>query len=610
MPISPAGSINLAALTVPNVYVQIQPPNPLLQAVPTNKILAVGIGSWGAVNSPTVVGTIQQQSLLFGPPLPQKYDLGTVVYVAGLQGAANFTCVRVTDGTDIASSGALMDNTAPLAQAGAFLTAKYTGELGNTINAVISQGSSYTTGVPTYRLTVYINNGIPEVFDNIGGAGNVFWQNLVSAVNEGQSIARGPSQIVIATLGNGVNGQTIVSGGTGYAAEDVLTLVGGTHTATAQFKVTTVSSGVITDVDIISAGNYSVLPTNPASVTGGAGTGATFDVTGGATGAPVLVKTTLAGGTNGNTGVTSASLVGLDTGSRTGMYALRGLAASSVVILADADDPTQWSAQSAFSLSESCYVIGTIAAGYQDNISGAVNLLRTSAINNYDFSLMHGDWCQIYDPFNSVTRFISPQSFKAGILATILPSDSALNKQIVGIIATQKTAENRVYSDADLSQLRTGRIDVITNPIPAGNLFGCRFGINTSSNPLTQTDNYPRLINFIAVTIAYGMGQFVGLPQTTTVRVQAKNAVQSLMGILFNNGLIGDVNYPNDPSHAYFVQLDADNNPNEQVQQGFMQCNVQFVEYAIIQYLIVNLGASGALQIQALPPQPNLGGGI
>ena len=75
-------------------------------------------------------------------------------------------------------------------------------------------------------------------------------------------------------------GATVQSGGTGYTAGNTLTVVGGTGSA-AIITVSTVSAGVITAITINSGGfgNYSVLPTNPVSVTGGTGTGATFNLT-------------------------------------------------------------------------------------------------------------------------------------------------------------------------------------------------------------------------------------------------------------------------------------------------------------------------------------------
>lgn len=68
----------------------------------------------------------------------------------------------------------------------------------------------------------------------------------------------------------------IVSGGTGYVLNNLLTVVGGTSTTTATMRVTKVAAGVITAAQVEVPGVYTVIPTTPFSVTGGAGSGATF----------------------------------------------------------------------------------------------------------------------------------------------------------------------------------------------------------------------------------------------------------------------------------------------------------------------------------------------
>lgn len=608
MPISPVGT---PISNVPNVFVQIVPPAPVLSGVSTNLIGFVGTATWGPKNSPSIVGSFQQATQLFGIPQPLQYDLTTGVYTASLQGANNFVLVRVSDGSDTAASLQVLDATLPVGIAGATLTALYTGSTGNTLNASISQGSSFTPGAPTYKLSLFLNGGIPEVFDNIGGVGSVFWQNLVDAVNLGQSVSRGPSELAVATLATGAGLAAIVGGGTLYTANDVLSVVGGTFTQPTQIVVDTVDGGgVILTAHISQSGSYSVFPSNPVSVTGGTGSGATFNLTQGAQSAPAQASYVMSGGTNGST-VTTATLIGTDGTSRTGMYALRGSKAN-IVVLADATDPTYWTNQVAFGYSEGiAYMIGTVAAGFQDNVAGAVGLKQTAGIDAYDFKLMTGDWCQINDPFSGTTRFISPQSFAAGVLAVTRADGSSLNKPIYGIVATQKSLARKGYSDADLSQLYTGGLDVITLGIPASSSsFGCRLGINTSSNNQTNTDNYPRMINFLGNTILYGMTPYVGRTQTPDTRLQAKNAIQSFLSVLASSTLsggamIGDVNNPGSLAAAFKVILDASNNPIQQVALGFMQCDVQVVLFSIIQYLVVNLDAAQNITIQALPPQVN-----
>lgn len=81
---------------------------------------------------------------------------------------------------------------------------------------------------------------------------------------------------VVAVVGAGVGT------GTGYEVNDTLTVVGGTGTA-AELTVDAISGGgadgPVYRVSVSNAGSYSVLPSNPISVTGGEGSGATFNLT-------------------------------------------------------------------------------------------------------------------------------------------------------------------------------------------------------------------------------------------------------------------------------------------------------------------------------------------
>jgi len=73
---------------------------------------------------------------------------------------------------------------------------------------------------------------------------------------------------------------TVTAGGTGYAAGNVLTLVGGQYMIPVEITVGTVSGpGAILTASISNAGSYTVTPANPAAVTGGTGSAATFTVT-------------------------------------------------------------------------------------------------------------------------------------------------------------------------------------------------------------------------------------------------------------------------------------------------------------------------------------------
>ncbi|OYV57573.1 MAG: phage tail protein, partial [Acidiphilium sp. 21-62-4] len=253
---------NTTALIVPDLYVQIVPPQSLLlNGVPTDVLGVVGSASWGPVNEPMIVGSMGDYATAFGPVMARQYDIGTVVAIGVQQGASNFRCVRVTDGTDTAASVSIL---------GALtLTALYTGSLGSALVATVSVGSAANS----WRVTVALPGQTPEVFDNIIGSGAAFWQAVASAINIGTGPMRGASRLVVA------------SAGTSSLAPSV--------------------------------GAFPFLAGSP--------------------------------GTDGATGMTSGMVIGQDVVPRSGMYALRGQGCS-IIVLADLDDPTQWSTEVAFGL--------------------------------------------------------------------------------------------------------------------------------------------------------------------------------------------------------------------------------------------------------------------
>jgi hypothetical protein len=161
-----------------------------------------------------------------------------------------------------------------------------------------------TTGAPVFSAQgTDANISLPIIskgtgaIDLVAGSSGVNISNggTVTAITRtatGSGYTTNPSVVISApTTAGGVQatastnynlfGIGLVSGGTGYTVSDVITIVGGTFTDQLQLTVTAVSAGVITSVSVLtgSFGIYSALPpSTPATVTGGTGTGATFNL--------------------------------------------------------------------------------------------------------------------------------------------------------------------------------------------------------------------------------------------------------------------------------------------------------------------------------------------
>lgn len=495
----------------PNIYVGIQPPaNRYINGLPTNIIGAVGVASWGLVNAPMICGNLAQTEQNYGLPTVRSYDIATAGAVWDGMGANNIRFVRVTDGTDKAATVAMYDTfTTPAI--GVTLNAIYTGIVGNTLTAQFVTSAVLNA----YDLIIARPGFTPERFRAISGTGAAFWANVVSAVNNGQSGIRGPSQLVTATVG--------------------------------------------------------------ASVTA----------------TPNLTSYALAGGTDGATGVTTTMMMGTDGLTRTGMYALRNSLAS-ILVLLDSADSTTWTEMDAFGLQEGMYALGCTAPG--TNGTNTQTALQTAGITSYGLKLMVGDWTYYNDAVNGVLRMLAPTTYAAGMLSTLSPQRSSLNKQMLNLIGTQRSLSGLVYSSAEIAQIRGAGLDVIANNSPGGAYFSCRTGANTSNNQVINGDNYTRMTNFLAFTIAAGMGYVVGQLQTPQQRRDAKTTLDSFLLNLYRQQMIGDVNNPGS-QYAFQTILNASNNPESQVALGFETAQVNVKYFSIITDFMVNLQGGQSVQI-------------
>ena len=514
MPVVQQDALNTTALIVPDLYVQIVPPQTLLlNGVPTDVLGVVGTASWGPVGEPTIVGDMGGYAASFGAVMPRKYDMGTQVATAVQQGAGNFVCVRVTDGTDIAASLSVLG--------GIEFTAIYTGSLGSKMTLTFSAGSAASS----WRLTIALPGMNPEVYDNITGVGAQFWVNLANAVNKGNGALRGPSQLVAATV------------------------LGGAATPLA-------------GVFLFSSGTP---------------------------------------GSDGANGVTAATLVGNDSLPRLGMYALRSQGCS-IALLADADDATQWGVQAAFGLAEGAYMILTGPQG--DNIANAVTMKAQAGVDSYAAKMMFGDWIYWSDQANALIRLVSPQGFAAGRLANLSPEQSSLNKPLYGVIGTQKSGQPgggtaTTYATADLAALLGAGIDVIANPQPGGAYWGIRGGHNSSSNAATNGDNYTRLTNYIASTLAKGMGAYVGQLVNASLFQNIRATLLAFLNGLLSQGMLGRTG----SAVPFAVVCDGSNNPASRTALGYVQADVQVQYQAINEKFIVNVqgGQTVQVSVQTVP---------
>jgi phage tail sheath protein FI len=241
-----------------------------------------------------------------------------------------------------------------------------------------------------------------------------------------------------------------------------------------------------------------------------------------------------------------------------------------------------------------------------DTIADAVSVILASGLNSTTSAkLMFGDWIYWNDQTNGQIRIVSPQGFVAGRLANLSPEQSSLNKPLYSVIGSQKSGlpgsgQNTTYSETELQTLFQSGIDVIANPQPGGAYWGVRCGHNTSSNPAVYGDNYSRMTNFIAATLAAGMGPFVGQVINTQLFQQIRATQLSFLQNLLNQGILGVSAAGQLP---FSVICDGSNNPPSQTSIGYVQSDAQVQYQGINEKFIVNVegGQTVVVQQQILP---------
>jgi len=138
--------------------------------------------------------------------------------------ATVLTCTAVVYGTagnayTLAASAATATATLSGGVAGTTgvtLTAKYTGSLGNSVKVTLAKGQAANS----YKVIVSCPNLPTEIFDSIASNlnGLAVWTAITAAINNGTSTVRGPSNILVATVGTATTapilGSTMLTAGT------------------------------------------------------------------------------------------------------------------------------------------------------------------------------------------------------------------------------------------------------------------------------------------------------------------------------------------------------------------------------------------------------------
>lgn len=640
MPTFLDGQQNLSALSVPGVYVDVILPQPLLIGAPTNIEGLIGVASWGPTNAVVMASQISDAALNLGPPQIRTYDITSHIAAATqVGGSIGFACVRVTDGTDTAAQAVIKD--AAGAATGVTLTAKYTGTLGNQIQASIQNGSQLNT-----LMCVIAFPGLqPQQFNNIPTGATNASGSIVFTLNPtaSQTVTLGGTAITFVT--SNPSGPQVVIGASLAATLQNLALFLNASTDTNISKCNYASSAFTSTLTITSKtsgtsnNSFSLVTTvtgatvSGATLTGGAAASNTFWVNltnainngnafsgpsnnvvatvGASTALPALSSpVTLTGGTDGSSGVTDATLMGQDVLPRKGVYVLRGVGCDCFTPI-DMTTISYWAALVSLALSENMMAIVSTASGtsYANTITDRNN----AGADSPWIWILSGDYPTFFDSYNSVSRLINPTAFAIGIVGNLSPQESPLNKPLQGVSSTQTSAVGEVYSEADLSLINLGGIDVIlpATQSPGGFYYSFATGRNASSNTAANGVEYTRMTNYLAKTAqSKAAGSFIGRLQSIQpndqTRQQAKALFDGFSAFLASPQVGLGINGQGIIDIPWFVQCDLNNNPPATQARGYLFLYWQVRYLNVIRYFVIKFQGGGNVTVSTQDTVPSV----
>ena len=575
--IVPAGSINLAALQDPDLYLQVLTPPPFLRGVPTDIIGVVGTASWGPVNQPVQMGSGQDANLAFGPmsslSLLDPYDIATDLYLAFAQAQSNATLggwgVRVSDGTDTAATV-----TVPGAASAAAQIATVTGTTTAGDVITLTATSSALTGSPV-NVAYTVKVGDTPATMAAGLAALVNNQPVLNAASVYASSAAGAVSIwAPASLSPAIVWTRGVSG----AATETVTLTTGSTNSTGATAAGLYTGVLGAQCKMVVAASPNIANSYNVTVSGFQGTAEIFQNISGANfwrnlqtalasgqsnfrgpsswlrlssinaavGAPTVGTYQLAGGADGRLGVTTSTMIGsANSTPRTGLWALSNVnPAVSIAWMTGVTDQSAPASADSFALAAGVTVLFPFPTGTSTTV--ATSAVATIGVAGPEFVYVK-DSIYFLDTVNNLRRLVLPTAVIGGFWATQAPQNSPLNKQVQLVLGTERSDPVNgtiPYSPTEIGSLNIAGIMIVSNPCPGGSYYGIRTAASTSPLPATAPVEYWRLTMFIARTLAGagGLGQFIGQLQSSTpgdaLRASIKMTLNSFGETLANAGVI------------------------------------------------------------------------
>jgi phage tail sheath protein FI len=218
------------------------------------------------------------------------------------------------------------------------------------------------------------------------------------------------------------------------------------------------------------------------------------------------------------------------------------------------------------------------------SVDAVVDFVTSGSRFNSSYGALYYPWVRIADPLTGGDKAVPPSGVVAGVYART-DSQRGVHKVPAGVSAghlDSVTGVERIVTDGEQDTLNSAAVNAI-RALPGGI---CLWGARTlSADPEFKYVNVRRLLLFIENSIKKGCRWVAFEPNTPALWGAVTGAVTDFLTRVWRDGaLFGSL-----PREAFFVKVDAENNPEQVRRAGQLIIEVGVAPLKPAEFIIIRI---------------------
>lgn len=231
-----------------------------------------------------------------------------------------------------------------------------------------------------------------------------------------------------------------------------------------------------------------------------------------------------------------------------------------------------------------CMLVGHTPFGFD---SGAARGYGQQFRGQKVYGALYFPWIRVTDPISDIPKWIPPVGHIMGVYARterergIWKAPAGNAAKLNNVLDIQHHITDAVHTDL----VKSGSVNAVRFLPGLGHVIDSSRTLST--NPIWFYVNIRLLFNFVKSSLMGGLRWVVQEPNDETLWNKAKfNSITPFLMGLWRRGAFGS----GSPEEVFTIKIDAENNPPDQIQQGYLNIEVYFYPVRPAETIIITIG--------------------